>query len=182
MLLGLDVLTDELRKRFSHPEFDLSDLCLLSPGVTPDVIGAAERALGIMLPESFSKTVMIYNFARLSLCNLVFAFGRNLERFVRSNLGEPFPWWGYGPRPRHLLLVGSTDAHSILMTTEDGAVQAMSEAAEALEDRVMIANDFEILVRTAGSIALGISMDQRIAIARDVSTGLFWEHLAQGAA
>ena len=182
MLLELDVLRDELRKRYSHAEYDLSDLCLLSPGVDRDTIRASERTLGVVLPQSFTSTVMLYDFSRLSLCNLVFDYGPNLEKFVRSNLGVPFAWWGSGARPSHLLLVGTTDGHSLLMSVKSGKVEAIPKSEPSLEKRIIVASDFEILVRTAGSIALGASRKDRMEVARTVSPSPFWQQLADGTA
>jgi len=181
MLVPLDDLPQKLRDRVSRSKFDLSDLQLVEPGASAEVISRAEEHLGVKFPKEFAQLLERFDFSRLSMANLIFEYGRNLEKLIEANLGQPFPWWGTGARPSNLILVGATDGHAIFLSINDGRVIATEKGAVRQEE-VCIAANFEELVRLAGSIALGATKGERTNIASTISAVPFWKQLAAGTA
>ena len=181
-MLNINDLYIGLEQKFSQSTVDLSDLYLIKPGVALSVVEDVNVRLGVELPHQFREIVTTFDFSKLSIANLSFEYGKNLQSFLKLNLGLPFGWWGRGPRPSDLLLVGSTDGHSILLSVESGSVLAVEKAA-GIEGRTNnIAEDFEQLICIAGSLALENRRDVRAKTALMLSDASFWSELANGTA
>jgi len=179
MLPSLEILRDKLKERFTHSEFDLSELQLREPGVSPKAVRDAEVALRLSFPTQFTQLAQIFDFSQLNLANLYFHYGFNLKALVECNLGFPFPWWGKGARPSNLLYVAGTDGHNVLLNLPDGTISTTDHDSGINR---MVARNFEEMIQLAASIALGHSQDEKVAIAIANSSSPFWEQLARGTA
>lgn len=182
MLIPLNDLPQKLKDRYSHSKFDLSDMLLIEPGASAEVICRAEEQLGIKFPAIVAELLARFDFSRLSLANLIFEYGHNLEKLIKANLGQPLPWWSTEVRPPNLILIGTTDGHAIFLSINDGRILAAEKATPEKREQVCIAGNFEELIRLAGSLAIGNSKNERIQIASTVSAVPFWKQLASGTA
>jgi SMI1-KNR4 cell-wall len=182
MLFSIDDLRERLDGQSAHSRFDLSDMRLVEPGAPTEVVRTAEEQLGVQFPSEFARLLKRFDFSQLNLANLIFEYGHNLEKLIKANRGHPLPWWGAGRRPLNFLLIGTTDGHAIFLSIQDGRVFASEKGAGGQNNQTWIAENFEELVRLAGSLALGHSKDERVRIASTLTAHPFWTQLADGTA
>jgi hypothetical protein len=182
MLITIDDLYRRLQDKCARSKFDIGDMQLVEPGVSKTIVDTAEQRLDIRFPSEFSRLLERFDFSRLSLANLVFEYGHDLEKFIKANLGAPAPWWGTEKRPLNLLLIGTTDGHAIFLSIGGGRILAVEKNSAGEKHETYIAESFEELVRLAGALALGHSRKERIEIASTLHASRFWMQLAMGTA
>lgn len=137
--MTIDELRQRLEEKAAHLKFDITDMILVEPGASRKAILDAEERLHVSFPDDFSKLVQRFDFSRLSLANLIFEYGHDLEKLVNANLGIPAPWWRTDVRSSTLLLVGTTDGHAIFQSLADGRIIATEKAAAGEKSELAIA-------------------------------------------
>ncbi len=181
--MTLEAIRDGLKAKHAHPSFDRSNLMLGQPGASADGVQRARTALKTTFPAAFENVVTLYDFDRLVIHKLTFSYGKELKRFVQTNLGEPYAWWN-DEKPENQLWIGQTDRHYLVLHTTSGKVQAFDKSQH--QDQGIVATDFALLLRAAGSLELQPHTAALVGkIARDAgadSSSIFWELLAEGLA
>ena len=186
MLMSLDALRDGLKAKHAHPSFDRTSLMLVEPGASRDGVQRASAILKLQFPPAFAELVTRFDFDRLIIHKLAFAYGKELKRFVQTNLGEPYAWWR-DDKPENQLWVAQTDRHYLVLETRDGVVRAFDKSRGG--DQGIVAQDFARLIQAAGTIELlppspqsAAQVGKIAAAAGADSAGIFWELLAEGSA
>jgi hypothetical protein len=183
MLMTLEAIRDGLKAKHAHPSFDRSNLMLGQPGASADAAQRASATLKVAFPPAFYDLVTRFNFDRLEIHKLSFSYGKELKRFTQTNLGEPYAWW-QDDKPENQLWIAQTERHYLLLHTTTGRVHAFHKSRH--DDQGLIAADFGLLVRAAGSLELQPHTAALVGkIAKEAGAdpgGIFWELLAEGSA
>jgi hypothetical protein len=169
-LLDLDTIQKRLNQEFSQCRFDIPGLRMTPSYLDDRRVSECEQDLGVKLPDRFRNLILKYSFCDLSLGGIFFGAGTDyVEILTRNNRDLEFPWWGTTEtRPKDHLMIASTDGFIVLLDTRDETILAYQRGQHWMERRV-IASDFDLFVRAAGTLFLDTSVQVAERARRAVS-------------
>lgn len=191
MLLELTEIQTRLDEQFLPLEPMLTGFRLVTSPVTQADVERMERQLGVVFPVACSSLVRRFDFGRFTIGPMQFGYsGDFLAEVVEMNQeGEADGncWWGGGARPRDLLLIAGSDPNSLLLNCRTGTVSALQNWEPWPAGEIVVAQDFERLLRGLGTAFLqrnpaGGNAELADEVSRDVGVGeenSFWRWLAE---
>jgi hypothetical protein len=143
------------------------------------------------MPPAFRRLLLTWHFGNLVLGPLMFGSMKSSRDYllemntgVQDRLQLQYTWWGEGPRPANLLYIGGTEAYSLLLDTETGAISGFNFEDEG-EDWTMarvLASDVEIFLCAFATLTTirGVPTSEQLAAIHQF-TGAdpeseFWQH------
>ena len=167
-----------------------------APGHPEEDIARVEDHLDAALPRTFRSAIAKYNFLCVVAANVSMSHATSLEQWlVDPNIDAPPPqgmrWWTESSRPNQLLMVGGSDAHTILLHLQTGEIMAVwIDDPDGVPMRV--ARTFEDFYRGIATLYLvGLRRGREdsaalaLTVAEEVGAtdgAIFWSRFAVGAA
>lgn len=192
-VMSLGSAIEELERRYAPLGQD-EQPWPTSPGHSEHEVRLVEHALGRTLPHSFRTSILGHRFLRVVVGNVgLAARAATLTQWLVEPNAEDVPyelrWWGAGPRPETLLMIGVSDAHTLVLDCTDGCVRAIS-ADEPSRSPLRVASCFQSLfcgLVTLFCVGLGSEAAERQSSAIALASGAdpaatFWWRYAVRAA
>ncbi|WOO42625.1 SMI1/KNR4 family protein [Rubellicoccus peritrichatus] len=188
-LLSLNEVQERLLEQYEMLDGEIPELNMNDSSIEQWQLDALSEDLGSSLPREFSESLLKYDFGELNVGGIFFGqTGDYIDFLKQSNLGsEPSCWWGNGERPSSVIMIGGTDGYVLLLDCSNGEIDAFRRGEDYTSKKLIAAN-FELLVRGAGTVHFGRKKaDDKASFGNNVSSLCnaeneitFWSELAQG--
>jgi len=169
----------------AEPDF-LTAMVPASPGASEEDIRRTEHALGRLLPRTLRDVVSAYEVGGLELAGVVLGGEHTFCEFLQRQIRNPRLVWGAWRPVEDLLVIGSSPGYVVFVSVDDGRVWACLRS-RAIDDRVVVASDFDKFLRALGTLMVTETVEDSEALAADLAKDVdaggseaFWRDRIKG--